>query len=117
MNAGELDRRVILRRAVPSEGPLSDGVDWVSFGSSAPDGAVWAKHTPVLDDERARALAATSVSVTDRFLIRWTPDVAGLGAEHQLTFDGWAYDIRAVKPVGRREGLEITASRAGEART
>lgn len=103
MDAGTLDRRITLLRAVAFDGDLEPEVVWTPLAE------VWAAFAPVRDDERVRA-AAVGATLTARFTIRWAPDWADLSPADRLTFDGALYGISAVKEVGRREGLEITAT-------
>lgn len=105
MKAGDLDRRVTLRRL----GPTAKS----SFGTPAGQWfnlatRIAAAHQPVSDGERMRAQQA-GATVTDRFRIRYAAQWADLSARDQLEFEGRLYDIVAVKPIGRREGLEVTA--------
>jgi SPP1 family predicted phage head-tail adaptor len=104
MDAGDLDRRITLKRAIPFEGAIEDDVVWVPLAE------VWASHSPLLDAERVKA-EAVGATMTDRFKIRWSPELADLSAADLLTFEGRDYQIAAVKEVGgRRNGLEITAT-------
>jgi head-tail adaptor len=109
LDAGDLDRRVTLLRAVPFPGDVGDDVVWVPLAT------VWAKRTPILDAERNHAAAVQAV-VTHRYLIRWSPEVEGLSGADQLDDvtdgqPGARCGIVAVKPHGgRREGLELTVA-------
>lgn len=109
IRAGELDRLVTIKRPQAGQpNAINEVIDgWTDVGP------LWAKKTPVNDTERARASEQGAV-VTDRFLIRWSSDVAALDPRWLLTFDGRTYDISGVKEIGRREGLEITAAARGE---
>ena len=108
MEAGKLDRRVTLQpRLLTKDGFNADVESW-------PDGlTVWASYEPVKDGERLRA-AETAATITARFQIRWSPDVVGLSEIDRLSFDGRSFDIVAVKEIGRREGLEISATARAE---
>lgn len=104
MDAGALDRRIELRRAISSRDALKGPAPvWHTLAT------VWASYEPVSDVERVRA-QQTGAVITARFVIRWSSDVADLNAKDELRFDGALYAIAAVKPIGRRLGLEITAS-------
>ena len=48
--------------------------------------------------------------VTTRFRIRWASTFADLDPQASVTFDGRSYNVVAVKEIGRREGLELTAN-------
>jgi hypothetical protein len=114
MGAGDLNRRVRLLRAVALPGELADDVQWMTFGAGGADGCVWASHTPALDGERMRA-AQTGASLTDRFLVKWRPEIFDLSPRDQLEFDDVRYQITHVKPVGVRDRIEITAVAHAEA--
>lgn len=104
MQAGKLDRRVTLRRFTTSKDAFN--ADVPTWGDLA---TVWASKDDVSDAERNRA-AQVGASVTTRFQIRYSDAVADLGPKDQLICEGRTYAISAVKELGRRSGLEITAS-------
>lgn len=109
MQAGRLDRRVTLRRKVSGlDAAGGETATWVTVGEN-----VAASRTPIRDDERIRA-AAVGASATDRFQVRWAEAWKDLAPEDQLDCEGRAYDVVAVKEIGRRRGLEITAVRLAE---
>lgn len=106
MDARRLDRRITLER--------QDDAVQTAFGDQPgaffPFAQVWAEHTPISDGERMRA-QGTAATSTDRFLIRWSSEVANLSSAHQLVFEGRRHAIDGVKPTnGRRP-------RQGAART
>ncbi|HMR51191.1 MAG TPA: phage head closure protein [Amaricoccus sp.] len=108
MEAGSLDRRITFLRAVESTDALGGVVqDWM------PQATVWAAVLPVSDGERWRA-GEVGASVTTRFQVRWSPQAADFGPLDRIEFDGRSYDIAGVKEIGRREGLEFTASARAE---
>lgn len=108
MEAGKLDRRITLQPRLMTKNGFNEDVEtW-------PDGLeVWSSYEPVKDGERLRA-AEVAASITARFQIRWSPDVAGLSEVDRLAFDGRSFDIVAVKEIGRREGMEISATARAE---
>lgn len=104
MKAGELDRRIIIRRATTSSDEFNQPVEtWADLAQ------VWAKATPVMDGERTQA-GQTLATRQYRFSIRYSSTVAGIDPRDRIMFDGREYDINGVKEIGRREGLEITAT-------
>lgn len=104
MRAGALDRRITLRRAITGRDAANAPVlDWHNLAT------VWAAWAPLSDIERARA-QQTAATATDRFRIRWSTDVEDLSPSDQLIFDGRLYAISAVRQLGRRVDLEITAT-------
>lgn len=108
MKAGELDRRVTLQARALTKNAFNEDVEsWPDFAT------VWASYQPVRDAERFRA-AEVAASITARFQIRWATALRGLDPTWRLTFDGRSFDIVAVKEIGRREGLEISATARAE---
>lgn len=108
MQAGKLDRRIRLERATESRDAFNNAIkDWSTLAT------VWASKQDVRDSER---LAAQEVGaeITTRFQIRWSSEVADISPLDRLVYEGKTYDIAAVKEIGRREGLEVTAAARAE---
>lgn len=106
MEAGKLDRRISIERAVITTDPLGgDSYVWSELAE------VWAEVLPISDGERWRA-AEVAANVTTRFRIRWGANVT---VEDRIAYDGRTYEIVGVKEIGRREGQEITAAARAEA--
>lgn len=104
MAAGNLDRRVRLERATRAANAFNELVEtWATLAT------VWAEYEPLRDAERYAA-GQVGATATARFRIRYSSTVADLGPLDRLVYDGRTYDIHAVKEIGRREGLEITAA-------
>lgn len=104
MKAGALDRRVTFQRATVVTNEFNEGEpSWVNVAT------VWASKSDISDGERIRA-AQTGASVTTRFQVRWNALTATVTPKDRLQCEGRTYGIVAVKELGRREGLEITAS-------
>jgi SPP1 family predicted phage head-tail adaptor len=105
MRAGALDRRLTIRRATVTQDEFNaDVVVWENLTT------VWASKTDIRDAERVQA-QQVGASVTTRFQIRWSLEVSDISAEDQLECDGRIYAIVGVpKELGRRSGLEITAT-------
>jgi SPP1 family predicted phage head-tail adaptor len=108
MQAGELDRRIELRRATTvTDATGGETRTWFAIAT------VWASKQDVRDAERVRA-QEVGATITTRFQIRWSSDVADLDASDELVCEGRTYAIEAVKEIGRRDGLEITAAARAE---
>ena len=102
--AGSLDRRVRLERATSQANAFNEPVQtWT------PIATVWASKKDVSDRERL-ASAQVGASLTTRFQIRWSSLVADLNSKDRLVCEGRTYEIAAVRELGRREGLEISAT-------
>lgn len=108
MQAGRLDRRVTLQRATLGVDAFNETTEaWADLAT------LWAEAAPVSDRERFVA-AEIAAEITHRFRIRRAAAWADLGPADRLLFEGRTYDIRAVKEIGRGEGLEITAAARAE---
>ncbi|MGR3452882.1 phage head closure protein [Pseudooceanicola sp.] len=103
--AGKLDRRITLERGTVSDDGFNDaiGEPWSVLAE------VWAQSMPLSDGERWRA-GSIGATATHRFRIRYSSQVADLNPKDRLVFEGRVYDISGVKELGRRTGLEVTAS-------
>jgi SPP1 family predicted phage head-tail adaptor len=109
MHAGQLDRRITILRATVAADAFNEQVQtWEDIAT------VWAHAAPVMDAEKQRA-GETLASKSYRFTIRYSSDVADVDPRDRVTFDGRTYDVQGVKQIGRREGLEITATARAEA--
>lgn len=113
--AGKLDRRITIRRQAQARDahgePIKDNLghpvlEWCDMTTVA------ASKTDIRDAERIAAQQVGS-TVTSRFVIRWSGRVDDLTPRDRLRYphdDGPEWQIVAVKEIGRREGLEITAA-------
>jgi SPP1 family predicted phage head-tail adaptor len=106
--AGKLDRRLKIMRSTETVNNLNEPV--LTWGVLAD---VAAGKRDVSDGERLRA-KEMNASITTRFHIRWSRKVSDVDARDRVLFDGREYDIAAVKELGRRVGLEITAAARAE---
>jgi len=104
MEAGTLDRRVQFRRGTLVDDGFASVPAWADFGAP-----VWASKTDVSDGERYRA-NEVAASVTARFVVRYSPFTASISPADRMVCAGREYDITNIKEIGRREGLEMTAS-------
>lgn len=109
IRAGDIDRRIRIERASITQDPGSgENVEnWALLAE------VWASKRDVSDRERVAA-AEVAAEITTRFVIRWSSQVSDVNPKDRIGFDGRTYGIEAVKVVGRREGLEISATARAE---
>lgn len=105
MSAGKMDRRITLQRASETDDGFSSAGEktWSDLAT------VWAEVEQISDGERWRA-GAVEATVTHRFRIRYSSAVSDLGPEDRVLYQGREFNISAVKELGRRKKLEITAS-------
>jgi len=104
MIAGPLDRRVTIERWGAKTNEFGeDIVEWLHVAT------VWASAEDIRDSERYRAQQVGS-DVTTRFRVRWRYSIEQLNPKDRIIAGGRYYNVTAVKQIGRREGLEITAA-------
>jgi len=99
------DRTIILERFTSTQ----DAGSGEEVQTWSPLATVQASKRDVSDSERVAA-AEVQASITTRFQIRWDGIVSDLNPKDRLVYDGKTYDIEAVKEVGRRVALEISAA-------
>jgi SPP1 family predicted phage head-tail adaptor len=103
MNAGTLDRRITIRRAVMIANGFNEPVaTWIDLAT------VWAGRRDASASESYRA-QEVGAQISLRFTIRWSTQVAGVDPSDRVRFEGREYDITAVRDVGRRQWREIDA--------
>jgi len=108
MEAGKLDRRITLQRFTTTKNEFNEDVQtWADLAT------VWASKEDIRDSERWQA-SEVAAEVTTRFRIRWSNTVKDIDPRDRVLFDGRIYAINAVKEIGRRVGLEITAAARAE---
>jgi SPP1 family predicted phage head-tail adaptor len=108
-NAGSLDRRISILRAAVTPGPFNEPVTaWETVVEVA------AGVADVSAGESYRA-AEVGAQIGTRFLIRWSPAVAGVDPTHRVSYGGREYNITAVRDIGRQRWREIDAVARAEA--
>lgn len=110
MEAGKLDRRI----NIVGKFPTGKYDEWNNpIMADEQSIRVWAQKTDISDAERVRA-QQVGATITTRFQIRYSSRVKHIDPTYRVEFDDRTYDISAVKEVGFREGLEITATARAE---
>lgn len=108
MRAGELDRSIVIQAATTTQNAFGEPVEtWVKIHTAD---TLPAKVVPTRGSERFTAQQVVGESVVT-FRIRWRDDVTTL---NRIVYDGRDWDITDVRPLGRREGLEIDATARSE---
>jgi SPP1 family predicted phage head-tail adaptor len=105
MKPERFDRTITLERFTftTDEGSGEQVLTWSTLAT------VQASKKDVSDSERV-ASAEVAAEIGTRFQIRWDSSVADLNPKDRLVYDGRTYEIVAVKELGRRDGLEISAN-------
>jgi SPP1 family predicted phage head-tail adaptor len=104
MRAGQLDRLITLFDGTQGEDALGAPVS-----SAVNRGAVWASVMPIRDSERVQA-GQVLASKSSRFQVRYSALTASINPLWSIVFDGDTYEVDATKEIGRRKGIEITAT-------
>lgn len=108
MRAGLLNRRISLMRNQPIQS--SSGApkeNWVALAN------VWASVRYDRGAERFVTQQVVGQGVVT-FAIRWSTIVSDIVVKDRVQFDGRDYDIRDVRELGLREGIEIDATARSE---
>jgi SPP1 family predicted phage head-tail adaptor len=105
MRAGNRDRLITIQGKTATADSFGEPIEaWVDVDT------VWAEKKDLRGTELFAARQEVA-SVDTRFRILYRTDVTAL---NRILYEGIYYDIAAVLEIGRREGLEIYASK-GEA--
>lgn len=109
MQSPKLDRKITLQRATFTQNDFGEQIatGWADLAT------VWGSKKDVSDGERLQAGELTADRVT-RFQIRYDSAWSDLSPVDRLSFESRTYEIQAVKEIGRREGIEITAAARAE---
>ena len=109
--AGALDRRIRIETA-----DLVDDGHQKRAGAWAEVASVAAQFIPARGRE-ARGAAGREELRSASFRVRWSPTIAALGTDCRVIFPaqpgGAAWDVQSIIEIGRREGLEIVCTAAG----
>lgn len=98
MKAGKLDRTITIDRVTTTVDEYGTPVEgWANVAT------VRAQRVKLTTDEFLRAFGTTSEAIAV-FRIR---HMDGLTLADRVTCDGETFDLKAVEPLGRREGLEL----------
>jgi SPP1 family predicted phage head-tail adaptor len=104
LNAGALNQRITLQRAVATRDATGDDiVSWTTVRD------VWARVIPI----RGREAFVQGVSLSEmdtRFLVRWASDLAAMDSRWRVLHRGRVYDLVSVAEAHMgRELLELLA--------
>ena len=105
MMAGRLDRRITLQRKTVTQDEYGQEIEtWTDLAT------VWAEKRDMKGSERWQAQQKVA-EVETTWRIRWRDGITPLD---RLLDGDQVYDVTGVAEIGRREGLEITASARAE---
>ncbi len=101
--AGNLDRRITLRRVTTVNNEFNEPVEtWTDFAT------VWAQRRDASANESYRA-QEVGAEISARFTIRLSSLVADVDPLYRVLFKGREYNITAVRELDRNRFLEIDA--------
>jgi SPP1 family predicted phage head-tail adaptor len=104
MDSGPLDRKITLERFSTTYNEFNEPFEgWATLAVRS------ASKDDVSDGEKLRA-AQVGATITSRFRVRYDSVTSTLTAADRLTYEGKQFSIVGTKEIGRREGIEITAS-------
>lgn len=104
MKAGLLDRIITVERVTTTVDDYGTPVEgWTTVAT------IRAQRVKLTTEEFLRAFGSTSEAIAV-FRIR---HMDGLTLADRITCEGQSYDLKAVEPLGRREGLELRCIAAG----
>lgn len=99
-----MDRKIVLQRFTSTLDAYNEPVlAWSTLATRR------ASYEPIRDGERFRA-GETAATASARFVIRYSSEVADVNPKDRLMFEGGTWQILHVKEIGRREGIEISAT-------
>lgn len=108
MRAGELNRSIVIQAATTTQNGFGEPVEtWAKIHTAD---TLPAAIKPERGGERFTAQQVVGKAVIT-FKIRWRTDVTTI---NRIVYDGRDWDIHDVRPLGKREGLEIDASARSE---
>jgi SPP1 family predicted phage head-tail adaptor len=107
--AEDLKWPITLQRALKTRNGFNEEVEtWIDIA------VVGAKITDATAGEAYRA-AEVGAQISARFIVRWSPEVAGVAATDRVLFNDRPYNITAVREFERGEWREIDAVARAEA--
>lgn len=105
MRAGSLDRTITIERVTSTTLTAAGS----PVDTWAPIATLRAQVIEAATDESIRQHGAA----TERVVVFRTRYLAGVTPADRVAFEGQHYDIKQLKEIGRRRGLEIRAERLG----
>lgn len=109
MEAGDLDRRITIRRATVVQDPGS-GENIETWADLLTVSASW-RRASAAEQLAAAEIAAT---VTDIFEVRWSSDVADVNPMDRVAYQGREFNLSEVTEIGRRKGLRLRGTARAE---
>jgi SPP1 family predicted phage head-tail adaptor len=104
MRAGNLDRLVEIQRRSTGVDLYGTPIDvWTTFATMRAQ-----KLENATDDREGQRGSTTDTVIA--FRMRW---LDGVTLENRISYEGQSFDIRQIKEIGRRVGLDITCERIG----
>lgn len=104
MKAGRLDRIITVERVTTTVDDYGTPIEgWATVAT------IRAQRVRLTTEEYLRAFGSTSDAVAV-FRVR---HMDGLTLADRITCEGEAFDLKAIEPLGRREGLELRCIASG----
>ena len=100
LNAGQMDRLIVIQRSTATRDTV--GQEIVTWSTHA---TVWAHVTPIGGSELLKNQRDVA-PLTSKFVIRY---ISTITEKDRISYDSRYWDILAIRELGRREGMELTA--------
>lgn len=98
MRAGKLDRRIEIQRETQIVKPSGSVVkEWQTFATL---------HAEIVQQSATEYLTGFGEAESNAVIFR-TRFVAGIATDDRIFYSGKPYDLKEVKEIGRRRGLEL----------
>jgi SPP1 family predicted phage head-tail adaptor len=105
MRAGKLDKTIVIERVMTTPDDYGTPLEaWV------PIGTLRAQVVQHATDEYQRERGST----TETTIVFRTRFLEGVTVADRVTFDGDTFNMKQVKELGRRRGLELRCERLGQ---
>ncbi len=109
IEAGDLDRRLTIRRATTIIDPGS-GQQIETWADLATVRASWRRASA----REQLAAAEIQATVTDVFIMRWSATTATITPVDRAFYQGREYNLAEATEIGRREGMMLRGSARAE---
>ncbi|MBX5149576.1 phage head closure protein [Rhizobium lentis] len=104
MRAGKLDKKIEIQsfgETVDDYGTVTEG--WITFAT------VRAQVLQSSTEEYLQS-AGTTAQTAIVFRVRWRSDIL---TKHRVAYEGQAFDVKEIKELGRRDGLDLRCIATG----
>ena len=109
IEAGELDRRIVILRATVMQDPGS-GENVETWATLATVSASWRRASA----REQLAAAEQAATVTDVFIVRWSTVTGAITPMDRVVYQGREYNLAEATEMGTREGIMLRGAARAE---